>query len=80
MTQSHEALRGEHRLQNVELLREQIEPLAYLLNDDARTGKCRFAVLSFLIVSSLLFCHRRAQVILCVIIFLSFIALGVFCF
>lgn len=37
--QSHEALREGHRLQNRELLREQIEPLAHLLNDDARSGK-----------------------------------------
>lgn len=39
MVQGHEALREGHRLQNRELLREQIEPLAHLLNEDARFGE-----------------------------------------
>ncbi|CAM9462903.1 unnamed protein product, partial [Ectocarpus fasciculatus] len=33
---SHAALREGHRLQNRELLREQIEPLAHMLNEDSR--------------------------------------------
>ncbi|CAN0165121.1 unnamed protein product [Ectocarpus sp. 8 AP-2014] len=36
---SHAALREGHRLQNRELLREQIEPLAHMLNEDSRYGE-----------------------------------------
>lgn len=41
--QSHEALRGEHRLQNREFLREHMEPLAYLLSSDACYGVLYFS-------------------------------------
>lgn len=37
--QTHEALRGEHRLQNREVLRDQIQPLAELLCNDACYGE-----------------------------------------
>ena len=46
--QSHEALREGHRLQNREILREQIEPLAYMLNEDSRNGESEFEVVSTL--------------------------------
>lgn len=39
VVQSHAALREGHRLQNRELLREQIEPLAHMLNEDSRYGE-----------------------------------------
>ncbi|CAM9536402.1 unnamed protein product [Pylaiella littoralis] len=50
---SHEALREGHRLQNRELLREQIEPLAYMLNDDSRNGPSMTQCLGLSLLSSI---------------------------
>eukprot|EP00903_Cladosiphon_okamuranus_P015217 g14064.t2 len=49
----HEALREGHRLQNREILREHIEPLAYMLNEDCRNGPSMTQCLGLSALSSI---------------------------